>query len=308
MHCQSFVACGCEAWYAHLAQTCVSSHTLKNYQRDLTQLHVLLDEAAAVFPDTPMSRLQLIWCLKRLSQRGLHPRTLARKLSVWRQYNRFLLEKNYCDEDHTANLKPPKAPQRLPKALGAEALNHLLDAGAAAAGEEDSILLRRNQAIFELMYGSGLRLAEVQGLNMADIRLNDGWVSVLGKGGKMRHVPLGSKSIAALNIWLAVRNAKDGETALFVGKTGTRLSTRRIQQCLNEWAQLQGASQHLSPHMLRHSFASHLLQSSHNIRAVQELLGHSQLSTTQIYTKLDFDHLAQVYDAAHPRAKKKTQD
>ncbi len=160
-------------------------------------------------------------------------------------------------------------------------------------------------AIFELLYGSGLRVAEVHGLNTDDILLDEGWVEVRGKGGKHRQVPLGSRSVSALRAYLPQRIAQSGETALFTGHTGKRLGIRQIQNRLRDWAVKNGSPQHLSPHMMRHSYASHLLQSSGDIRAIQELLGHSNLSATQIYTKLDFDRLAQVYDRAHPRAKRK---
>ncbi len=155
------------------------------------------------------------------------------------------------------------------------------------------------------MYGSGLRLSEIQGLNLNSIVLDEGWVSVNGKGGKQRQVPLVAKSIAALRDYLAVRIAKEGEQALFTNKNGGRLGQRQIQKRLQAWAVRVGSASHISPHMMRHSYATHLLQASGDIRAVQELLGHSNLSATQVYTKLDFDHLARVYDEAHPRAKRK---
>ena len=204
------------------------------------------------------------------------------------------------DNDPTFNLKAPRLPERLPKALPQEELNHMLD----SAPVDDSLAVR-DHALFELMYGSGLRLSEIHGLDLGDVLLDEGWVSVTGKGRKERQVPLSGKSVESLRASLSERVAADGEAALFTGKNGTRLGQRQIQKRLQAWAVRQGSGQHISPHMMRHSYASHLLQSSRDIRAVQELLGHSNLSTTQIYTKLDFDHLAKVYDEGHPRAKRK---
>ena len=210
------------------------------------------------------------------------------------------MRQKLLDADPTVRLKAPKAPERLPKAVDAEPLNRLLDHAPSENG-----LDVRDLAIFELLYGSGLRVAEVHGLNTDDILLDEGWVEVRGKGGKHRQVPLGSRSVSALRAYLPQRIAQSGETALFTGHTGKRLGIRQIQNRLRDWAVKNGSPQHLSPHMMRHSYASHLLQSSGDIRAIQELLGHSNLSATQIYTKLDFDRLAQVYDRAHPRAKRK---
>ncbi len=166
----------------------------------------------------------------------------------------------------------------------------------------------RDQAIIELLYGSGLRVSEVAQLDCQHILLAEGWVDVLGKGGKQRQVPLGQQSSLAIARYLPVRQAAAGECALFTNRRGTRISTRQIQNRLNQWALEHQSDRHLSPHMLRHSYASHLLQNAGNIRAVQELLGHSSLSTTQQYTKLDFDHLADIYDHTHPRAKRKQKD
>lgn len=181
-----------------------------------------------------------------------------------------------------------------------ETLNQIFD-----APDQDNFYTRRDNAVFELLYGSGLRLAEAVGLDVEDVDLVNGFVMVLGKGQKMRQVPLGQKSIEALQKYLSVRQAAGGEKALFVNRLGRRISTRRIGQCLDQWALRHQAKVHLSAHMFRHSFAGHLLQSSRDLRAVQELLGHSSLSTTQIYTKLDFEHLSEIYDKTHPRAKNK---
>ena len=279
------------------AQQGQSAHTLAAYRRDLQQLQALL--ASQNISHTP-TRLQLVAVLKKLSAQGCQPRSLARKLSVWRNFFRHLLAHGLIDADPCLNLKAPKAAARLPKAVPAEQLNHLLD-----QPHSQDMLSLRDQAIFELLYGSGLRVSEAAALNMDDVLLNEGWVQVLGKGRKARQVPLGSHSIATLRQYLPQRLAANGETALFTNRLGRRLGSRQIQNRLRQWALLHGSDRHLSPHMLRHSYASHLLQNARNIRAVQELLGHSSLSTTQQYTQLDFNHLAGVYDSAHPRAKRK---
>ena len=282
-----------------LGQQGKSAHTLSAYGRDLTELVRLLTEGSSETAQD-LTRRDFVAALKRLSQQGLSERTLARKLSAWRQYCGWLVQSGMMDNDPTFNLKAPRLPERLPKALPQEELNHMLDSTPA----NDSLAVR-DHALFELMYGSGLRLSEIHGLDLGDVLLDEGWVSVTGKGRKERQVPLSGKSVEALRAYLFERVAADSETALFTGKNGTRLGQRQIQKRLQAWAVRQGSGQHISPHMMRHSYASHLLQSSRDIRAVQELLGHSNLSTTQIYTKLDFDHLAKVYDEGHPRAKRK---
>ena len=282
-----------------LGQQGKSAHTLSAYGRDLTELVRLLTEGSSETTQD-LTRRDFVAALKRLSQQGLSERTLARKLSAWRQYCGWLVQSGMMDNDPTFNLKAPRLPERLPKALPQEELNHMLDSTPA----NDSLAVR-DHALFELMYGSGLRLSEIHGLDLGDVLLDEGWVSVTGKGRKERQVPLSGKSVEALRAYLFERVAADSETALFTGKNGTRLGQRQIQKRLQTWAVQQGSGQHISPHMMRHSYASHLLQSSRDIRAVQELLGHSNLSTTQIYTKLDFDHLAKVYDEGHPRAKRK---
>lgn len=283
----------------HLQQQGKSIHTISAYRRDLNQLSHLLSTEPQFAHEEPHRR-HFTMALKKLSQQGQHPRSMMRKLSVWHQYCHWLIQQGLLQIDPTETLKAPKAPSRLPKAIEQESLNHLLD----TAIETDDLSLR-DIAIFELMYGSGLRLSEIHYLNIDDVLLNEGWVHVTGKGNKQRQVPLVSKSVEAIREYLPHRHAQTGELALFTSNQGNRLSQRQIQNRLRNWAIKQGSPQHISPHMLRHSYASHLLQSARDIRAVQELLGHSNLSTTQIYTKLDFDHLAQIYDETHPRAKRK---
>lgn len=285
------------AFFSQLHQRGCSVHTQAAYRRDLQQLQRLLPEN--ITPQN-ITRLHLVAVLKKLSGTRRQPRSLARKLSAWRSYFAFLQAQGCLNHNPCAHLQPPKAPARLPKAVPAEQLNHWLDEPVVS-----SPLSVRDQAVFELMYGSGLRLSEVVSLNLNQVLLDEGWVHVLGKGQKQRQVPLGRKSIDALCRYLPQRIAADGEEALFTNRSGHRLSGRQIENRLNQWAIQKGCDRHLSPHMFRHSYASHLLQNAHDIRAVQELLGHSSLSTTQQYTRLDFDHLAAAYDDAHPRAKRK---
>lgn len=279
-----------------LVQQGKSAHTVAAYRRDLSQLATLLPSG---FENKPASRKYFVAALKNLSLQNTAERSMARKLSVWRQYCGWLVQQGLMEKDPTETLKAPKAPERLPKALEQEMLNRLLDHHIC-----DEPLSVRDHALFELLYGSGLRVSEVNNLNINDILLQEGWVSVTGKGSKQRRVPLTAKSIEAIEAYLPQRTARAGEPALFTNRQGGRLSVRQIQNRLRDWALAQGGTRHISPHMLRHSYASHILQSAQNIRAVQELLGHNSLSTTQIYTKLDFDHLAKVYDSTHPRSKR----
>ena len=224
---------------------------------------------------------------------------MARKLSVWRRYADYLVRHGLLDANPAGRLKAPKLPQLLPKAVDAEPLNALFDRAAC-----DDALDARDLALFELLYGSGLRVAEAQALDVADVLIEEGWVGVRGKGGKHRQVPLTGQCATVLAAYLPQRAAAAGETALFTNRLGRRLGIRQMQNRLRLWAVKNGSPQHISPHMLRHSYASHLLQSGAGIRAIQELLGHSDLAATQIYTKLDFARLAEVYDRAHPRAKR----
>ena len=271
-----------------------SPHTLIAYERELRELANLLPATAQP------ARRDFQAAFRQLSQRGLHPASLARALSAWRQYCDYLVRQSSLKTNPVQDIKAPKKPQRLPRAIERDTLNALLDQPA----EPDDTLALRDQAIAELLYGSGLRLAELAGLNLNDVYLDAGWLNVRGKGNKQRQVPLTQSSAALLRQWLAQRPAQPHETALFTTQRGTRLGSRQIAKRLDNWAQQHGSPQHISPHMLRHSFAGHLLQASRDIRAVQDLLGHASLSSTQIYTKLDFDHLATVYDETHPRARR----
>jgi integrase/recombinase XerC len=241
--------------------------------------------------------------IARLRARGLNGRTIARTLSAWRGFFRWLARYRGLNANPCAGLRAPKVPKALPKALAPDEARALLEPVGATA------LDARDKAMFELAYSSGLRLAELVGLDVVAARsiLRDGEVTVTGKGSKTRTVPVGGKAVTALRAWLDARAgiARPEEPALFVGTRGRRVSPSVIQTHLARWALRAGLGVHVHPHMLRHSFASHVLQSSGDLRAVQEMLGHASISTTQVYTHLDFQHLAKVYDAAHPRAKKK---
>ena len=235
---------------------------------------------------------------------GLGPRSLALALSAWRGCFRWLVKHRGFAANPLLGVRAPRAGRPLPKALSVEDAQRLLDAGGEAAPA-----LLRDRAMFELLYSSGLRLAELVALELDDggLDLGQGEVTVTGKGSKTRTVPVGAKAREALRAWLAVRQqlSGPGEGALFVGARGRRIAPALVGARLAAWARRRGLAQRVHPHMLRHSFASHVLQSSQDLRAVQEMLGHSSISTTQIYTHLDFQALAKVYDAAHPRAKKR---
>lgn len=284
-------------YLTQLAQQGKSPHTITAYRSDLIELASLLPHT------TTPTRSDMVRVLKQLSQRGQHPRTLKRKLAAWRQYCEYLLNLGILANNPTSYIKSPKPPERLPKAIEREHINHLMNQSPS-----NEALSLRDHAIIELFYGSGLRLAELHALNVDDVLLEAGWVAVSGKGNRERQIPLTQKSILAINAYLTVRHASTTETALFTSRHGTRLCSRQIAKRLEKWAKNQQSNQHISPHMLRHSYASHLLQASRDVRAVQELLGHQSLSTTQIYTKLDFEHLVKVYDDTHPRAKRTKPD
>lgn len=239
-----------------------------------------------------------------LMYNGQHPRTVALKLSALRRFCRLLLREGLLDHNPAEVVSAPKAGRSLPKTLSIEGASQLL------AIDGDEPLANRDRAMMELFYGSGLRLSELVGLDLAALDLGERLVRVTGKGNRTRVVPVGSKALEALQLWLKERPllAASGETALFVSQRGSRISKRAVQQRLAHWSAGQQLGDHVHPHQLRHAFATHLLESSGDLRAVQELLGHANLSTTQIYTHLDFQHLARVYEAAHPRAKRQEQD
>ncbi|WP_434779467.1 site-specific tyrosine recombinase/integron integrase [Neisseria sp. Ec49-e6-T10] len=272
--------------------------TIQAYQQDLLQLlgvinYLKLDVGS-------LERNHILYALKQLSAKGQSPKSIARHLSAWRQFCAFLVEESILEYNPCQGVKPPKLPNRLPKALTVENTQLLLD-----NVQSHNVLEVRDKAIFELMYSSGLRLSEVTHLDIHDLSFSEGIVKVLGKGSKERIVPVGQTALTALKNYLVVRAGSETQKALFTSRLGSRLSNRQIQNRLVRWSELAGSDRRVTPHMFRHSFASHMLQESGDLRAVQELLGHSNLNTTQIYTSLDFKHLATIYDQAHPRAKRK---
>jgi integrase/recombinase XerC len=293
---------GVDEYLAELAhQRQASPHTLSAYRRDLAALAQLAQLAGAASLVT-LQQTHLRRFIMQLHGRDLSPRTLARMLSAWRSYYRWLARRRAIEQNPCDGIKAPKRARPLPKVLSTDQAAALLDVVG------DDALDTRDKAMFELFYSSGLRLAELAGLDATAARdLVEHEVTVTGKRGKTRTVPVGSQAIAALQAWLTQRPAlaAAAEPALFVSRRGTRLTPRSIERRLESWAKRCGLGVHVHPHMLRHSFASHVLQSSGDLRAVQEMLGHASVAATQIYTHLDFQHLAKVYDAAHPRARKK---
>jgi integrase/recombinase XerC len=285
-----------DVFAVHLATR--AAHTRAAYLRDVAKLCALCGNKSV----KALARAELARFLATLHGGGLSGRSLARMLSAWRAFFRFLIERDpTLREDPTSGLKAPKSPKRLPSALTPDEAVRLVSI------EGDGELELRDRALFELAYSSGLRLSELASLDLDRVDLTTGEVRVLGKGAKERIVPVGAPACAAIETWIAVRasRAQATETALFIGAHGGRLSPRSIERRLAAWAIKQGLARHVHPHMLRHSFASHVLQSSGDLRAVQELLGHASIASTQVYTHLDFQALAKVYDAAHPRARRK---
>jgi|TARA_Y100000815_G_scaffold66319_2_gene55526 integrase/recombinase XerC len=276
-----------------------SPRTCDSYQRDLLRLADWLGRSGFVAWQR-VTNHDLRRYVATLSREGLSGRSIARHLSATRRFYQFLLREKLASDNPALDIRAPKSGRRLPRVADVDQLNHLLD------GQPDDPLEVRDLCMFELMYSSGLRLAELASLDLDTVDLRSGEVRVMGKGGKERLLPVGRKAIAAIQAWLPYRAAlaNDGEAALFVSQRGERLSHRSIQARLSRWGISRGADQKLHPHLLRHSFASHMLESSGDLRAVQELLGHADIATTQVYTHLDFQHLARVYDQSHPRARR----
>jgi len=290
-----------ELFLAYLRnQRQVSPHTLDNYQRDLKKLQNFCQQQQ-IDEWSELRDHHIRSFAATLRHKRLASRSMQRNLSAIRSFYNFLLREGIAKINPATSVSAPKQKNQLPDLLDVDQVSKLLDI------KTDDPLSLRDWAIMELMYSSGLRLSELSGLNLHDIDLRDQTVRITGKGSKTRISPIGRFAIEALQQWLKSRIsiAKQEEQAIFVSKNGTRLSQRSIQDRMSQWAIKQGLDKHVHPHMLRHSFASHLLESSSDLRAVQELLGHSDISTTQIYTHVDFQHLASVYDKAHPRAKKK---
>lgn len=291
-----------DAWLAELAeQRRLAAHTLTNYRRDLGKLLFDLGEL-------PLAATQGHHLRRFIAQhhgRGLSGRSLARLLSAWRGFFSWLGERGLVLANPCDGLRPPKSPKVLPKVLSVDEAARLLE----PVDDDEPVQAARDAAMFELFYSSGLRLAELVALNVSVLEsvCAEGEIRVLGKRSKLRLVPVGSQARLALAEWGRLRDqlAAENESGLFVGVRGRRISPRVVEARLARRALLLGLPAHVHPHMLRHSFASHVLQSSGDLRAVQEMLGHASIASTQVYTHLDFQHLAHVYDAAHPRAKAK---
>ena len=285
------------AYLAALTAHSYSPATVATYGFDLRHLAELAQDRAP----NALSAHDIRRFLATLHARGLKPKTLARTLSAWRSFFNYLARQGEAHANPCLGLRPPKGERRLPNALSVDQMAQLLEHHG-----EDDVWSLRDIAMFELMYSSGLRRAELIGLDLGAVKLDEAEVTVTGKGSRTRIVPVGSRALAALRDWLAVRDTVARDTpALFVGMRGARLSPTVLTLALKRRALAHGISTRVHPHALRHSFASHVLQSSGDLRAVQEMLGHASLSTTQVYTHLDFQRLAEVYDKAHPRARKK---
>ena len=292
------------AFLKHLeSERRLSPHTVSNYQRDLKEASRVLGQQ-----DWAQVTVHDIRSLvANLHRQGKGGKTIARQLSTLRTFYRYLMREGIAKDNPVVDVRAPKSGKRLPKALDADQVTQLLDAGT----DKGDPLSLRDQAMMELFYACGLRLAELLSLDLDSVDMNAAQLLVTGKGNKTRQLPMGKPAVAALKRWLKARPlfVKDNaEKAIFLSKNGKRLSPSSVQQRLKRHALERGLDDHLHPHKLRHSFATHLLESSGDLRAVQELLGHADLATTQVYTHLDFQHLAQVYDGAHPRAQRRSKD
>ena len=290
-----------ERFLEHLrSERRLSDHTVRSYRCDLLSLRGYCRENT-ISDWKALNVVKVRGYAAWLHRNGRTGRSVQRALSATRSFYRYLLREGLVNRNPALAVKAPRSPRKLPRVMDVDGLVSLLDRKA------DGPLPVRDKAMLELMYSSGLRLAELIGLDVRDVNLTDALVEVTGKGSKTRILPLGGMACDAIRAWLTCRAklARSGESALFVSQRGGRISARSVQQRFNHWARHQGDGKRIHPHMLRHSFASHMLESSGDLRAVQELLGHADISTTQVYTHLDFQHLASVYDKAHPRARKK---
>ncbi len=279
----------------------LSPHTSSNYARDLRALVGHLERnGLADWKSIDSQHIRVF--AARSHAGGLDPRSVQRRLSAVRGFFNYLVRERIVPNNPALDVRAPKAAKRLPATLDVDQISQLLDI------PPDTAIAIRDRAIMELFYSSGLRLDELVGLDLTQLDLADRTVRVLGKGSKTRIVPVGRKACEAIRAWLKERAASAAieESALFTGKSGGRLKHRAIQQRIAYWARRKGLPAHVYPHLFRHSFATHLLESSKDLRGVQELLGHADISTTQVYTHLDFAHLARTYDASHPRAKRKS--
>jgi len=290
-----------ERFFSHLQhERALSPHTLSNYRRDLQRIKAwCFVQNIATWADLNQPHVRSFIAIRH--RQGISGKSLQRELSSLRTLFRYLQRENQVENNPAQGVRPPKSERKLPSVLDADQLGCLLDQPS------DEPLVIRDLAIMELFYSSGLRLSELVSLNLASVDLADAIVEVIGKGDKTRRVPVGEKARQSLERWLMVRAGmvSSDESALFISQRGQRISPRTVQQRVHKLTQERGVPTDVHPHMLRHSFASHLLESSGDLRAVQELLGHADISTTQVYTHLDFQHLAKVYDSAHPRARRK---
>ena len=275
----------------------LSRHTADGYRHDVRVLMELTKETA--LQDLQVHQIRRFISL--LHGRGLGGKSLGRMLSAWRGFFNFLARDHGFTRNPCTGVRPPKSPKSLPKALSPDEATRLV-----AVPQNDPLAVR-DRAMFELLYSSGLRLSELTSLTVDDLSFADATVRVIGKGNKTRVVPVGKHALQAIEVWLPMRNVlpRRNGSALFLNQRGEAISPRTVQARLKTWGVKQGLPGNVHPHMLRHSFASHVLQSSGDLRAVQEMLGHASISTTQVYTHLDFQYLAKVYDQAHPRAKRK---
>jgi integrase/recombinase XerC len=300
-----------------ITQRKLSAHTVNNYSRDLDELSAFADTLGENFSLASITHFHVRKLAAQLHAKGLNARSIARKLSAWRGFFDWLSEQMPLASNPVDGVKAPKRAKPLPKALSADDAVRLVSE-ASPGKDADSASQLCNRAMFELLYSSGLRVSELVQLDVRYVQdakhVSAGWIDfdacevmVTGKGNKMRSVPVGQPAMTAITAWLASRAslAKADEQALFINERGSRMSPRVVQLRLKAHAQALGIPADVHPHVLRHSFASHVLQSSGDLRAVQEMLGHASIAATQVYTSLDFQRLAKVYDAAHPRAKKK---
>jgi integrase/recombinase XerC len=289
-----------DGFLSHLAhERRMSGHTIAAYRHDLLALaEFAARRKLSAWTAFDNSAIRAFAAAQHGA--GLSPRSIQRRLSAARTFFDFLMREGRCARNPALDVRAPKTKKRLPDTLDADQMGRLL------AFRVDDSLSARDKAIMELFYSSGLRLAELNGLSVAAVDLADRTVRVLGKGNKTRIVPVGRQAVDALKAWLVERAGlvKPGMETLFVGRSGRPLSVRAVQLRVGAWGRRQGIGVHVHPHMFRHSFATHLLESSGNLRGVQELLGHADIGTTQIYTHLDFQHLATVYENAHPRARR----
>ncbi len=278
----------------------LSPETLKNYRRDLVAVREYCDKAGIDSWDEISSDDFRAFAAASF-RKGLSARSIQRRLSACRTFYRYLLREKLVENNPVIGVSAPKAKKRLPGNLDADRIAHLMNIPGKGP------LVDRDRAMLEMLYSSGLRLSELINLNCHDVNDLDATVQVTGKGSKDRIIPVGRKALSALARWRDSRKkmAPHDEPALFVSTRGTRISARSVQARVKHWAKRQGVDANVYPHLFRHSFATHLLESSHDLRGVQELLGHANISTTQVYTHLDFQHLAQIYDQTHPRARKK---